>query len=50
MERELAALVEAVRNAGAKVRELVRVGFEVQTKSGPFAGHHRGPRGQPHPA
>src|SRR5438477_417399 len=32
MERELAALVEAVRNAGAKVRELVRVGFEVQTK------------------
>ena len=33
MERELAALVEAVRNAGAKVRELVGVGFEVQTKS-----------------
>ena len=33
MERELAALVEAVRNAGEKVRELVRVGFEVQTKS-----------------
>lgn len=33
MERELAALVEAVRNAGAKARELVRVGFEVQTKS-----------------
>jgi len=33
MERELAALVEAVRNAGAKVRELVRLGFEVQTKS-----------------
>ena len=32
MERELAALVEAVRNAGTKVRELVRVGFEVQTK------------------
>jgi myo-inositol-1(or 4)-monophosphatase len=32
MERELAALVEAVQNAGAKVRELVRVGFEVQTK------------------
>ena len=32
MERELATLVEAVRNAGAKVRELVRVGFEVQTK------------------
>ena len=33
MERELAALVEAVRDAGAKARELVRVGFEVQTKS-----------------
>ncbi|TMQ24105.1 MAG: 3'(2'),5'-bisphosphate nucleotidase CysQ [Nitrospirae bacterium] len=33
MERESAALVEAVQNAGAKVRELVRVGFEVQTKS-----------------
>ena len=33
MERELATLVEAVQNAGAKVRELVRVGFEVQTKS-----------------
>ncbi|MGH7148518.1 MAG: 3'(2'),5'-bisphosphate nucleotidase CysQ [Nitrospiraceae bacterium] len=32
MERELAALVEAVRKAGAKVRELIRVGFEVQTK------------------
>ena len=32
MERELATLVESVRNAGAKVRELVRVGFEVQTK------------------
>jgi myo-inositol-1(or 4)-monophosphatase len=32
MERELATLVEAVRNAGAKVREMVRVGFEVQTK------------------
>jgi len=32
MERELAALVEAVRNAGAKVRDLVRDGFEVQTK------------------
>ena len=32
MERELAALVEAVRNAGAMVREMVRVGFEVQTK------------------
>jgi myo-inositol-1(or 4)-monophosphatase len=33
MERELAALVESIRNAGAKVRELVRDGFEVQTKS-----------------
>ena len=33
MERELATLVESIRNAGAKVRELVRVGFEVQTKS-----------------
>jgi len=33
MERELATLVEAIRNAGTKVRELVRVGFEVQTKS-----------------
>jgi len=32
MERELAKLVESVRNAGVKVRELVRVGFEVQTK------------------
>jgi myo-inositol-1(or 4)-monophosphatase len=32
MERELATLVEAVRNAGARVRELVRLGFEVQTK------------------
>jgi len=32
MERELAALVESIRNAGAKVRELVRVGFEVRTK------------------
>jgi myo-inositol-1(or 4)-monophosphatase len=32
MERELAALVGAVRNAGAMVREMVRVGFEVQTK------------------
>src|SRR5437588_6426842 len=29
---ELAAMLEAVRNAGGKVRELVRVGFEVQTK------------------
>jgi myo-inositol-1(or 4)-monophosphatase len=33
MERELATLVESIRNAGAKVRELVRIGFEVQTKS-----------------
>ena len=32
MERELATLVEAIRNAGTKVRELVRVGFDVQTK------------------
>ena len=32
MERELAMLVEAVRKAGARVRELVRLGFEVQTK------------------
>jgi myo-inositol-1(or 4)-monophosphatase len=32
MERELVALVEAVQNAGARVRELVRIGFEVQTK------------------
>jgi myo-inositol-1(or 4)-monophosphatase len=32
MERELATLVESVRTAGEKVRELVRVGFEVQTK------------------
>ena len=32
MERELATLVESIRNAGTKVRELVRVGFEVQTK------------------
>ena len=32
MERELALLVDAVRKAGAKVRELVRDGFEVQTK------------------
>ncbi|MEO6306924.1 MAG: 3'(2'),5'-bisphosphate nucleotidase CysQ [Nitrospiraceae bacterium] len=33
MERELATLVEAIRSAGATVRELVRVGFDVQTKS-----------------
>ena len=32
MERELTLLVEAVRKAGAKVRELVKHGFEVQTK------------------
>lgn len=32
MEQELTLLVEAVRKAGAKVRELVRDGFEVQTK------------------
>lgn len=32
MEQELALLVEAVRKAGAKVRELVKDGFEVQTK------------------
>ena len=32
MERELAALVESIRNAGAKVREMVRTGFDVRTK------------------
>jgi len=32
MERELAALVESIRNAGAKVHEMVRAGFDVQTK------------------
>ena len=32
MERELATLEESIRNAGAKVRELVKGGFEVQTK------------------
>ncbi len=32
MERELTLLVEAVRKAGAKVGELVRDGFDVQTK------------------
>ena len=32
MERELATLVESIQNAGAKVRELVRVGFDVQKK------------------
>ena len=33
MERELSRLVATVRNAGAKVRELVKDGFDVQTKS-----------------
>ena len=32
MERELATLVESIRNAGARAHELVRSGFEVQTK------------------
>lgn len=32
MEQELALLVEAVQKAGARVRELVRDGFEVRTK------------------
>jgi myo-inositol-1(or 4)-monophosphatase len=32
MVRELAMLVESIRDAGAKARELVKVGFEVQTK------------------
>jgi myo-inositol-1(or 4)-monophosphatase len=32
MEKELATLVESLRQAGAKVRELVKAGFEVQTK------------------
>jgi len=32
MERELAKLIDAIQNAGARVRELVRIGFEVQTK------------------
>ena len=32
MERELTLLVEAVRKAGVRVNELVRDGFEVQTK------------------
>jgi myo-inositol-1(or 4)-monophosphatase len=32
MERELAALVEAVQKAGTRVRELIRDGFEVGTK------------------
>jgi myo-inositol-1(or 4)-monophosphatase len=33
LERELATLVESIRKAGAKVQELVKVGFDVQTKS-----------------
>lgn len=33
MERELATLVESILHAGAKVRELVKDGFDVQTKS-----------------
>jgi myo-inositol-1(or 4)-monophosphatase len=32
MERELTLLVETVRKAGAKVRQLVRDGFEIQAK------------------
>ncbi len=32
MEQELSALVHAIRKAGAKVRELIGAGFEVQTK------------------
>jgi myo-inositol-1(or 4)-monophosphatase len=32
MERELALLVESIRNAGAKACDLVKAGFEVQTK------------------
>ena len=32
MKQELETLVESVRTAGAKVRELLKVGFEVQTK------------------
>lgn len=32
MERELATLVESIRNAGAKARELVGAGFTVDTK------------------
>jgi len=32
MERELARLTEAVQKAGAKVREMVKSGFEVHTK------------------
>lgn len=33
LERELTTLVESILRAGAKVRELVKVGFDVQTKS-----------------
>jgi myo-inositol-1(or 4)-monophosphatase len=33
MERELATLVESIHIAGAKVRELVQTGFDVQKKS-----------------
>ena len=33
MERELAVLVEAIRKAGVKVNELVKDGFDVETKS-----------------
>jgi myo-inositol-1(or 4)-monophosphatase len=33
MERELTTLVEAIHTAGAKVRELVQTGFDVQKKS-----------------
>ncbi len=33
MERELYLLVEAVREAGARVLELARIGFDVQTKN-----------------
>jgi len=32
MERELSLLVDAIRKAGVKVRDMVRDGFEVQTK------------------
>jgi myo-inositol-1(or 4)-monophosphatase len=32
MERELATLVDTVQKAGARVRELIKAGFEVQTK------------------
>jgi hypothetical protein len=33
LERELTTLVESILRAGAKVHELVKVGFDVQTKS-----------------